>query len=140
MSSINGVSPTQAGATSSLSKSSLGKDDFLNMMLLQMKNQDPLNPMDNQAMLSQMAQFSSLEQMSNLNETLQNFSSSSQFVNAAQLIGKTVAIANPSSDPAQSGQPVYSKVNSVSYSSTGPVVNLASGQQVTVENILGVAQ
>ena len=48
-------------------KSSLGKDDFMKLMISQLKNQDPLNPMDGTAFSAQLAQFSSLEQLSNLN-------------------------------------------------------------------------
>lgn len=48
-------------------KSSLGKDDFMKLMISQLKNQDPLNPMDGTEFSAQLAQFSSLEQLSNLN-------------------------------------------------------------------------
>ncbi len=48
-------------------KSSLGKDDFMKLMISQLKNQDPLNPMDGTQFSAQLAQFSSLEQLSNLN-------------------------------------------------------------------------
>lgn len=47
------------------------KDMFLNLMLQQMKNQDPTQPMENQEWLSQLAQYSSLEQMTQMNEGLQ---------------------------------------------------------------------
>jgi flagellar basal-body rod modification protein FlgD len=49
----------------------LGKDDFLKLMIVQMQNQDPLNPMDNTEQLAQQAQFSSLEQMQNVNTNLE---------------------------------------------------------------------
>jgi flagellar basal-body rod modification protein FlgD len=48
-------------------KSSLGKDDFMKLMISQLQNQDPLNPMDGTAFSAQLAQFSSLEQLTNLN-------------------------------------------------------------------------
>ncbi|MDX9974358.1 MAG: flagellar hook capping FlgD N-terminal domain-containing protein, partial [FCB group bacterium] len=45
----------------------LSKDTFLQLLVNQMQNQDPLDPTDNSQMIAQLAQFSSLEQMSNLN-------------------------------------------------------------------------
>jgi flagellar basal-body rod modification protein FlgD len=71
----------------------LGKDAFFKMLIAQMRNQDPLNPMDGTAFAAQLAQFSSLEQLTNLNEALNvqnmNFTNllNAQTVN---LIGKEI--------------------------------------------------
>jgi flagellar basal-body rod modification protein FlgD len=48
----------------------LGKDEFLQMLIAQLRHQDPLEPMSDQQFIADMAQFSSLEQMTNINETL----------------------------------------------------------------------
>ena len=61
---------TANSATQTTSETS-DKDMFLNLMLQQMKNQDPTQPMENQEWLSQLAQYSSLEQMTQMNEGLQ---------------------------------------------------------------------
>ena len=53
--------------------STLGKDDFLKILMTQLQNQDPLNPMQDKDFVAQMATFSSLEQMTNMNDTLQKF-------------------------------------------------------------------
>ncbi|GAB6088235.1 flagellar hook assembly protein FlgD [Alkaliphilus crotonatoxidans] len=50
--------------------SGINKDTFIKLLVTQMQNQDPLNPMDDREFISQMAQFSALEQMQNLNENL----------------------------------------------------------------------
>jgi flagellar basal-body rod modification protein FlgD len=79
--------------TKSTGSSSLGKDDFLKILMTQLQNQDPLNPMQDQDFISQMATFSSLEQMTNLNSSMDNFVKSAeqnQFMQDSSMIGKTV--------------------------------------------------
>jgi len=48
----------------------MGKDDFLKLLVTQLSNQDPLNPMDGQQFAAQLAQFSSVEQLLNINESM----------------------------------------------------------------------
>jgi flagellar basal-body rod modification protein FlgD len=79
------LATTQAGA--------MGKDDFLNLLITQLQNQDPLNPTDSTEFTAQLAQFSSLEQLSNVNENLmelKNFQASINNSQAVSLIGKTI--------------------------------------------------
>jgi len=92
---INNASVPNTGT----SKSTLGKDDFLKLMISQLKNQDPLNPMDGTQYAAQLAQFSSLEQLTNLNDNVtQSMATNSlltQSVNntmMATLIGKNVKL------------------------------------------------
>ncbi len=69
----------------------LGKDEFLQLLVCQMKNQDPLEPEKDTEFIAQLAQFSALEQMQNLNETAVN----SQ---AFGLVGKAVVLNTKSSN------------------------------------------
>jgi flagellar basal-body rod modification protein FlgD len=65
--------PTTATSPSvGAGQSALGKDDFLNLLVTQLKNQDPLNPQDSTAFVAQLAQFSSLESMQNIQGLLTN--------------------------------------------------------------------
>ena len=85
-------------SSSSASNSALGKDAFLELLVTQMKYQDPLDPQDNSEYLSQLAQFSALEQMTNVAEGLTNVSSTVSGISsiltaskASGLIGQTVS-------------------------------------------------
>lgn len=72
----------------------MDKDAFFKLMLAQLKNQDPMNPLKNHEMAAQLAQFSTLEQMSNMNTTLSKIegkNSQPENFQALNLIGKTVA-------------------------------------------------
>lgn len=68
---IGTAAPT-AGASSTPTNPNgkLGKDQFLKLLVAQLKNQDPLNPSNGQEMAAQLAQFSSVEQLQNANDTL----------------------------------------------------------------------
>lgn len=68
---------------SNTTKNDLDKDAFLQLLVTQMRYQDPLNPTTDQQFLAQMAQFTALEQMQNLNKT-------NEISQAYALIGKTV--------------------------------------------------
>ena len=73
--------------------SSLGKDDFLKLLMTQLQNQDPSKPMEDTQFIAQMAQFSSLEQMTNLNSTFGKFieqQQQTQLISYNQFIGKEI--------------------------------------------------
>jgi flagellar basal-body rod modification protein FlgD len=73
--------------------SKLDKDAFFKLMLTQLKNQDPTNPLKNHEMAAQLAQFSTLEQMTNVNSTLTRMEGNAkqpESFQALNLIGKTV--------------------------------------------------
>jgi len=84
---------SDSGNLQSARSGTLGKDDFLNMMVTQLKHQDPLNPLDGTDFTAQLAQFSSLEQLSNMNDQLELLSLYQASLNNAQsvnLIGREV--------------------------------------------------
>jgi flagellar basal-body rod modification protein FlgD len=74
MSTIYGVaasSPAIPQSSAALPGNTLGQDEFLKLLAMQLQYQDPLNPMDNQQFLSQLAQFSSLQEMTSVSQVEQ---------------------------------------------------------------------
>ncbi len=79
--------------TGKTKSSALGKDDFLKMLLAQLKNQDPLKPVDGTDFAAQLAQFTSIEQLTNMSTQLASLASSQAAMTnttAIDLIGKQV--------------------------------------------------
>ncbi|WP_258921671.1 flagellar hook capping FlgD N-terminal domain-containing protein [Heyndrickxia coagulans] len=72
LSNQNTASGTRTGSKT------LDKNAFLKILIAQLQNQDPTNPMDDTQFVSQMAQFSSLEQMTNLKDDIDNLIKLSQ--------------------------------------------------------------
>lgn len=73
-------------------KQQLDKDDFMMLMIAQLKNQDPTNPVDDKQSIAQMAQFSSLEQMSNMSRDFKLMATMIGNNNAASVLGKSVDV------------------------------------------------
>lgn len=73
-------------------KQALGKDDFLTLLIQQLKHQDPTNPMQNYEFIAQMAQFSSLEQMTNISAGFEKLSDRLLGTEAFSMLGKTVEL------------------------------------------------
>ena len=104
----NIISTTSTTSTQSQTSNmkSVGKDEFMKLLLAQLKNQDPLKPMDGTDFAAQLAQFSSLEQLKNLNTTLETQSLNQMTLGYAQsvnMIGKE-AVANSGNTITANGQ------------------------------------
>lgn len=129
MSSVTGVtSTTSAASTATTSaQASLGKDDFLKLLVTQLQNQDPLKPMDNTEFVSQMAQFSSLEQMQNLYRM-------GELQQANTMIGRYVK----AQEYKVAGQPdlVYGKVYGVRSDSGTTYLMLDGGREVKADDVV----
>src|SRR5918998_2591017 len=76
-----------AATTSKQDASFMGKEDFLKLLIAQLKNQDPSNAQDMESMTQQMTQFSMLEQLTNLSAATDRSS-------AVELLGKSVTYRN----------------------------------------------
>jgi flagellar basal-body rod modification protein FlgD len=94
-----------AGASKTTSTAAETQDRFLKLLVTQMKNQDPLNPMDNAQVTTQMAQLSTVSGIDKLNATLQALSDSmlgNQALQAASMIGHGVLVPGQGTDLANS--------------------------------------
>ena len=137
---INGSTGQQA-VGNVFGKNTVTQDDFLKLLIAQLQNQDPLNPMDNQEFAAQLATFNSLGQLIDMNEKLGNMQNSqgltNQF-NAASLIGKEVvttgsAIALEKGKPAAVGYELGANAARV-------VVNIYNGAGDLVRQVEARAQ
>lgn len=97
----------QAVARNRSAETVMGKDDFLRLLVAQLRHQDPLKPAESTEFTAQLAQFSSLEQLHNINATLDLFrvdQAASNNIQSAGFIGKIVTAAG-SQFGVQSGAP-----------------------------------
>jgi flagellar basal-body rod modification protein FlgD len=105
------------------SKTQVDYQSFLKLLVAQMKNQDPTNPMDSTQYMAQLASFSQVEQSVQMNTKLDQMLQSSTLEQAASIIGRTVT----SADGETTG-----KVAEVRLISNGIVAVLDGGKEITV--------
>ena len=140
---ISNLLNTTTGASSAsavtTATNDLGKDAFLKLLIAELSNQDPLNPMEDREFISQMATFSSLEQMQNMNKTLETMSESNKF-SAVSYIGKAVSFMQDSTtaDGAATSLQKAAIVRAVWFDSQkGTILDTAEGE-VPLSQVVGV--
>ena len=122
----------------------LGKDEFLKLLMAQIKNQDPLDPMDDKEFISQMTTFSSLEQMMNMNESIQQLvknQSVSPVIQYSHMIGKEVSyykLDEESGDILEPKEIVTSQVKAISEKEGFAVIELENDQKIYTDEVLRV--
>jgi flagellar basal-body rod modification protein FlgD len=105
---------TASAAKTATAENALGKDAFLRILVTQMKNQNPLEPLKDTEFIGQMAQFSSLEQLTNLNQTMTQFvggSGSQSLGDHADLIGKKIFWEQDANGVPESGEGIVKAVS-----------------------------
>jgi len=109
----------------------LGQDDFLKLMVEQMRNQNPLDPQDNSEFFSQIAQFQTLDAMNVISEAITTLVEISGLSNASSLIGRTVVAEVPQRPDPETGFPrppqeVSGVVDRVTFDANGAVLHVGA--------------
>jgi flagellar basal-body rod modification protein FlgD len=129
---VNGTSGT-GGAASSAKKNQLGQDAFLQLMVAQMKNQDPTKPADPTEFLGQLAQFSTVSGIENMKDSMNNLSEAmrgSQVLGGTSLVGHVVMAEGNKAALGAEGSVYGSTTVPVGASEVTVMVTDESGQQV----------
>lgn len=126
----------------------LGKDDFMKILIAQLQNQDPTNPMQDTDFIAQMAQFSALEQTMNLTKAFEMFAESqnqSQLIQYNSFVGKTIkwheleVDDNGKTIVDDKGNPVVNegtgKIVGVKYVDGSVIFTMSDGKELTPGNI-----
>jgi flagellar basal-body rod modification protein FlgD len=103
-----------SGLSSTKKDDELGRNQFLKLLVAQLQNQDPMNPLDGTDFSAQLAQFSSLEQMFNMNDALAKIQQSLEAQgseNVLDYIGKTVVSGDNDTIFVNNGKPVGGTYN-----------------------------
>jgi flagellar basal-body rod modification protein FlgD len=113
--------------------SSMGRDQFMNLLVTQMRNQNPLDPINDSEFIAQLAQFSTLEGVEKLNTSFGDMLKLQQLTQGANLVGRVAVF-----ERADSSEPVRGVVQGVSV--LGQKLNLLIGNElVPLESVRGLA-
>ncbi len=110
--------------------------DYMKLLVTQMQNQNPLEPMDNKDMTAQLAQFSQLQQIEGLNASFARVLESVQRSYASSLIGKEVSFQTRATDGTlnvQSGE-----VKEVALGADGEIVLTVGDEQVKLADVVAI--
>jgi flagellar basal-body rod modification protein FlgD len=121
--------------------SELGRDEFLKILMVQLQNQDPTNPMDDREFIAQMAQFSTLEQMMNMSNSMDTLVQSqlvSPVIQYSHMIGNVVSYQGYDADTNMETDIESSKVIAVRQHEGWAIFELENGEEVYAEAVLQV--
>jgi flagellar basal-body rod modification protein FlgD len=115
------LNPTSATVTS---QNTVNQSDFIQLFLKQLQFQDPLQPVDNQEFLAQLAQFSNLQEAQQTSDNTNGLLVMNSSVQALSLLGKTVTYQSVDGSTSATGT-----VSGVAFNSSGPTLTIQTGTQ-----------
>jgi flagellar basal-body rod modification protein FlgD len=127
------VAEASKKAQTTKTEDGLGADAFMQLLLTQLKNQNPLEPLKENEMIVQMAQLNSVQELRSMKTSLQSVDRSNQLLSASNLIGKNVTYSDPDEGV------LDGIVKSVSLDETGIFLDI-DDQLVPFASILGIQE
>jgi flagellar basal-body rod modification protein FlgD len=126
----NTAEPTAGTTAQARSNNTLGKQEFMQLLVTQLRNQDPLSPLDDKEFMAQMAQLSTLETTQSMSQHLSQVLAGQQQTQALQLVGREVDYTD--GNAVQQG-----KVTAALLNGSDPTL-LIDGHQVPLTSIQAV--
>jgi flagellar basal-body rod modification protein FlgD len=136
MTTIPSTTTATTGATTGTAKTAgptLGKDDFLKLLVGQLRNQDPMNPSSDTDFIGQMAQFSQLEQTTNMATANAELAAQQNGARAVALLGRSVTYPD-----AATGVSTTGVVERVEWSGGLPTLTVGGVAGIDPENVTAV--
>jgi flagellar basal-body rod modification protein FlgD len=127
------TTPSTGAAAKSALGPSLGKDDFLKLLVGQLKNQDPMNPTSDTDFIGQMAQFSQLEQTTNMATANSELAAQQSGARAISLLGRHVTY------PDTAGVSTTGVVEKVEWSAGKPKLTIAGVTGIDPNSVTAVS-
>ncbi|MEO7123784.1 MAG: flagellar hook capping FlgD N-terminal domain-containing protein [Lacisediminihabitans sp.] len=137
MTSVPPVAATTGGlyatAPTRAPKQALDADAFMNLLVTQLKNQDPSSPMDTNQMIGQTTQLAMMQQLTTMSSTSTESFALQMRIAASSMIGQQVSYTG------SDGNPIAGTASAVSFSGTTPTVTI-DGVSVALDSITGVTK
>ena len=135
-SGVNGAGGTAyseaTGEALRRTQNELGKDAFLKILITQLSNQDPLDPLKDKDFIAQMAQFSTLEQMTNMNRSIEQMNAVAKG-SSVNYIGRVIEYED------DDGLSAFATVAYVKFDKSGVILTTTEEKEIPLQKVLAVA-
>jgi flagellar basal-body rod modification protein FlgD len=128
------ATPSSTSSSAATSALALDPQAFLQLLVAQLQNQDPSNPLDTQQMMSQTATLSQVQTMGTMSSTLNELVGMQNAQSAISLIGHQVTYVD------STGKSLHASVTGASLLSSGAQLSLSDGSSVPLSSVIGVGE